>query len=114
MNELTIFKNDNFGEIRTITLNGEPWFVLKDVCNILDIKNTTQAAERLDEDERSMFDIGRQGKVNIINESGLYSIVLRSDKSEARKFKRWVTHDVIPQIRKSGMYIRLQKLIPML
>ncbi|WP_434088108.1 BRO-N domain-containing protein [Bacillus tropicus] len=76
-----------------------PWFVAKDVCDILEIKNTTQAMQKLDTDERTMFNIGRQGETNIINESGLYSIVLTSRKREAKALKRWVTREVIPSIR---------------
>lgn len=105
MNELTIF---NYGEspIRTMQQNGEIWWVLADVCSVLQIKNVTQAAQRLDEDERSMFDIGLKtgSLVNCINEPGLYSVILRSDKPEAKAFKRWVTHEVLPTIRKTGSY----------
>ncbi len=104
MNELQIFENAEFGKVRTVPINNEPWFVAKDVCNILDIKNTTQALERLDDDERSMLNIGRQGDANTINEYGLYSLVLASRKPEAKQFKRWITHDVIPSIRKTGSY----------
>ena len=105
MNELTVF---NYGEspIRTMQQNGEIWWVLADVCKVLEIKNVTQAAQRLDEDERSMFDIGLKtgSLVNFINEPGLYSLILRSNKPEAKAFKRWVTHEVIPAIRKYGAY----------
>lgn len=104
MNELMIFKYQN-NEVRTIEINGEPWFVLKDVCDILDIKNATQCAARLDESERSMFNIGRQGEVNIINESGLYKVIFQSKKPEAKQFTTWVTSDVLPRIRKTGGYI---------
>jgi prophage antirepressor-like protein len=91
-------------EVRTVTIDGEPWFVAKDVCDVLDVINPTQAVERLDEDERAMFNIWRQGETNIVNESGLYALVLGSRKPEAKAFKRWVTHEVIPQIRKTGQY----------
>lgn len=91
-------------DLRIIERDNEPWFVAKDVCEILEIKNATQATAKLDEDERSMFNIGRQGEVNIINEFGLYSLVLGSRKQEAKKFKRWITHEVIPSIRQTGMY----------
>ena len=96
----------NFGdyEVRTLIKEGEPWFVAKDVCDVLDIQNTTQATSRLDEDERSMFNIGRQGMTNIINESGLYSLILASRKPEAKAFKKWVTSEVLPSIRKQGKY----------
>lgn len=104
MNELQIFNNPNFGEIRTIDQNGEPWFVAKDICEILEIANTTQALGRLDDDERALLNIGRQGDANIVNEYGLYTLVLGSRKPEAKEFKRWITHEVIPSIRKTGSY----------
>lgn len=94
--------------VRMLEIDGEPWFVLKDVCEILGIANTTQAAARLDEDERSMFNIGRQGEVNVINESGLYNVILRSDKPEAKPFRKWVTSEVLPSIRKTGEYRNTQ------
>ncbi|MBQ6908547.1 MAG: hypothetical protein IJQ29_00395 [Synergistaceae bacterium] len=90
--------------VRVVMQGGEPWWVARDICNVLDIQNTTQAVEKLDDDERAMFNIGRQGEANIISESGLYSLIIRSDKPEAKKFKRWVTHEVIPSIRKTGRY----------
>lgn len=109
MNNLTVFKNQDFGEVRTVTINDEVWFIAKDVCNILDIQNTTQALESLDADERSMFNIGRQGNCNIINESGLYALIIRSRKPEAKKFRKWITSEVIPQIRKTGSYSQRPK-----
>lgn len=105
MNELTVFNNEEFGEIRTITIDGEPWFVAADVCRALDLSNPTIATSRLDEDERAKFNLGRQGDGTIINESGLYSLVLGSRKPEAKAFKRWITHDIIPTIRKTGGYV---------
>lgn len=104
MNELQIFKNEEFGEVRSLTLNDEPWFVASDVCKALDISNPTIATQRLDNDERSKFNLGRQGEVNIVNEYGLYNLILTSRKPEAKKFKRWITHEVIPSIRKTGGY----------
>lgn len=83
---------------------GEPWFVATDVCEALSVKNATQAVARLDEDERSMFNIGRQGEASIINESGLYSLILTSRKPEAKRFKKWATAEVLPSIRKTGSY----------
>ena len=109
MNEIQIFKNNEFGEIRTVSINDEPWFVASDICRALDIQNVTQAVQKLDDDERSMFNIGRQGNANCVNEYGLYSLVLASRKPEAKKFKRWVTHEVIPSIRKHGGYIAGQE-----
>ncbi len=108
MNNLQIF-NYKGNEVRTVEKDGITWWVLKDVCNILDIKNVTQMAQRLDEDERSMFNIGRQGETNIVNESGLYNVILRSDKEEAKPFRKWVTSEVLPSIRKYGTYELKQK-----
>lgn len=107
MNELQIF-NYNDKEIRTVKKGGDLWWVLKDVCDVLELSNPTMIAGRLDEDERAKFDLGRQGETNIINESGLYNVILRSDKPEAKKFKRWVTHEVLPSIRKHGAYMNEQ------
>lgn len=92
-------------DVRVIEKDGEPWWVLKDVCDILDIKNVTQIAERLDSDERSMFNIGRQGEANVVNEPGLYSVILQSRKPEAKAFKKWITSEVLPSIRKHGAYM---------
>lgn len=103
MNDLTIW-NYNNSEVRTLTLNNEPWWVLADVCKVLELSNPTMAAKKLDEDERSKFDLGRQGEAVIINESGLYNVILRSDKPQAKPFRKWVTSEVLPAIRKTGMY----------
>lgn len=105
MNELQIFKNSEFGEIRTVTKNNEPWFVAIDVCNALELSNPTVVVGRLDEDERTKFNLGRQGMTNIVSEYGLYNLILASRKKEAKKFKRWITHEVIPTIRKHGAYM---------
>lgn len=110
MNDLQIFKNEEFGEIRTLEINNEPWFVAKDICEILDIKNTTQAINRLEDDEHTMLNIGRQGNTNFINEYGLYNLILASRKKEAREFKRWITHEVLPSIRKHGGYLTESKI----
>ena len=92
--------------LRTLTDEaGEPWFVAKDVCDILGHSNVSMALDRLDDDERSKFNLGRQGETNIVNEAGLYVLVLGSRKPEAHEFKRWVTHEVLPSIRKTGGYI---------
>lgn len=102
MNELMYsFRESN---VRVIEKDGQPWFAATDVCNVLEIKNTTQAIQRLEEDERSMFNIGRQGETNFVNEYGLYTLILGSRKPEAKEFKRWITHEVIPSIRKRGLY----------
>ena len=96
----------NGAALRTLTdKTGEPWFVAKDVCDILEISNVTMALQKLDDDERSKFNLGRQGETNIVNEAGLYVLVLGSRKPEAHEFKRWVTHEVLPQIRRTGGYI---------
>ena len=97
--ELTIFENEKFGEIRTVEVEGTTWFVASDICNALDIKNPSDALKKLDSDERSRFNLGRQGETNVINEYGLYSFVLTSRKPQAKDFKRWITHEVIPSIR---------------
>lgn len=91
--------------IRTVTVGGEPWFVAKDVCDALGISNPTDALKRLDDDERARFNLGRQGEANIVNEPGLYSLILASRKPEAKAFKRWITHEVLPAIRRDGGYI---------
>lgn len=103
-NKVTVFENEKFGTVRTVIIDGEPWFVASDVCKALELSNPTIATGRLDEDERSKFNLGRQGEATIVNEYGLYSLVLGSRKSEAKVFKRWITHEVIPSINKYGMY----------
>ena len=94
-------------QVRTLTFEtGQTWWVLKDVCDVLGIKNATDVAKRLDQDEVTRFNLGGlSGESNIVNEAGLYKIVLRSDKPEAREFQRWVTHDVLPSIRRHGAYM---------
>lgn len=104
MNDLQIFKKSEFGEVRTVIVNEEALFCLADICRALGIANVTQVADRLEEDERSMLDIGRAGKANFVTESGLYAVILRSDKPNAKKFRKWVTSEVLPSIRKHGMY----------
>lgn len=104
MNELQIFNNEEFGEVRTVVLNSEPMFCLADVCKALDIKNATDVAKRLDDDERTRLNLGRQGETNFVTESGLYAVILRSDKPNAKKFRKWITGEVLPSIRKTGSY----------
>ncbi|MBQ3455943.1 MAG: Bro-N domain-containing protein, partial [Synergistaceae bacterium] len=89
---------------RTVEVNGEVWFVAKDVCDILEIQNVTQAVQNLDEDERSMHYIGRQGEANIISEAGLYKLIFNSRKPEAKEFTRWVTHEVLPTLHRTGTF----------
>lgn len=96
--------------LRTLTDEaGESWFVAKDVCDILEISNPSDALKRLDDDERSRVNLGRQGETNIVNEAGLYVLVLGSRKPEAHEFQRWVTHEVLPSIRKHGGYMAGQE-----
>lgn len=105
MNELQTFTYQD-SPIRTVQLDGEPWFVLKDVCGVLGISNATDVAKRLDADEVTRFNLGSlSGEANVINESGLYNVILRSDKPEARPFRKWVTGEVLPSIRKHGAYM---------
>lgn len=90
----------------TLVIDGEPWFVAKDICDILGIVNPTDALNKgLENFERARFNLGRQGEVNIINESGFYTLVLRSRKSIAKPFRIWVTAEVLPTIRKTGGYV---------
>lgn len=112
MNDILVFHYKS-SEVRTVELNGEPWFVLKDVCAVLGISNHKMTAQRLDADEVSLTDLtdsmGRQQETTVINESGLYNVILRSDKPEAKPFRKWVTSEVLPSIRKTGGY-RMPKL----
>lgn len=112
MQELEIFKNEEFGEIRTLMIDGEPWFVAKDVCDILGISNPTMAIEGLENFERAKFNLGRQGEANIISESGFYTLVLRSRKPVAKPFRIWVTNKILPTIRKTGGYVNTDKGVP--
>ena len=107
-NKLMTFENAAFGKIRTLTIDGEPWFVAADVCRALEIGNPSMTVERLDDDEKGISTIdtlGGKQRMTIINEPGLYSLVLSSRKPEAKAFKRWITHEVIPAIRKYGGYM---------
>ena len=105
MNNLQIFNNEEFGEVRTAVVNDEPMFCLIDICKALEIKNATDVAKRLDEDELTRLNLGsRAGETNFITESGLYAVILRSDKPNAKKFRKWVTSEVLPTIRKTGSY----------
>lgn len=110
MNELQIFNNEEFGEIRTITKDNEPMFCLMDICKALGMKNPTMVASRLEDDEVTKFDLGsKRGETNFVTESGLYAVILRSDKPNAKKFRKWVTGEVLPSIRKNGGYIANQE-----
>lgn len=104
MNDLHIFQYDR-RQVRTINKNGELWFVASDVCQILALTNTTESIRAIDQDDRSTLRISEGGpEVNIINESGLYTLILRSSKQEAKRFKKWITAEVLPSIRKTGTY----------
>lgn len=110
MNELQIFTY-NDSQVRTIQKDDEVWWVLKDVCSVLEIKNTTDVMKRLDKDEVTRFNLGGlSGEANVINESGLYNVILRSDKPQAKPFRKWVTSEVLPSIRKHGAYLTPQTL----
>ena len=117
MDGLRIFKYKE-NEVRMVSINDEPWWVLKDVCNVLGIKNVTDTQNRLDEDEISelgLIEVSSNGvqqtrKRLIVNESGLYAVILRSDKPEAKKFRKWITNEVLPTIRKTGGYVHNDEL----
>lgn len=104
MNQLQTFYFDN-QNVRIIELNNEPWFVAADVCRVLALTNPTVTINRLEDDERAKFNLGRQGETNIVNESGLYELIFASRKPTARSFKKWVKSEVLPSIRKDGGYI---------
>lgn len=109
--EIQIF-NFNGSETRVIERDGQPWWVAKDICDVLGLGNTTEALRGLDEDELSseLMKSGGQGReMSIVNEPGLYSLILRSRKPEAKSFKRWITHEVLPAIRRHGGYLTPQK-----
>lgn len=115
-NEIQIFNYEGVAEVRAVIRDGEPWFVAKDVADILEFSETTAMTRHLDDDEKVTIDpayltgsnikVGSKARmVTLINESGLYSAILRSRKPEAKRFKRWVTHEVLPTIRKTGGYV---------
>lgn len=107
MNEIQIFHSAQFGQVRTVIKDDQPWFVASDVCKALELDKTWNALQRLDADEKGTTSISTPGgkqDMSIINEPGLYALVLGSRKPEAHAFKRWITHEVLPDIRKRGMY----------
>lgn len=107
MNRLQTFTY-NAAPVRTISRDGEPWFVLKDVCKALHLSDTNKTAERLDADELTRTRLvsgGQEREMYVISESGLYNVILRSDKPEAKPFRKWVTSEVLPTIRKTGGYV---------
>ncbi len=106
-----VFSFESESNIRAILINGEPWFVAIDVIKALQLTNPTMSLKALDEDERSKFNLGRQGNTNIICESGLYTLILRCRDAVTPgtipyRFRKWVTSEVLPQIRKTGRYVR--------
>lgn len=109
MNELQIFNHPDFGEVRTVTISGEPWFVGKDIAQVLGYRNPQEAVRtHVDDDDKGVSEIltpGGKQSVPIINESGLYSLILSSKLPGAKEFKRWVTSEVLPRIRKHGAYM---------
>lgn len=116
MNALKIFNHATFGNVRAVDRGGQPWFVAKDVCGCLDIR-TNDAANSLDEDEKgyeSIVSLGGAQQTLIISEPGLYSLILRSRKPDAKAFKRWLVHEVIPSIRRHGVYATPQTVEAML
>ena len=116
MNNLQIFNSPEFGQVRTIQQNGEPWFIGKDVAEILGYSNTPKAIRDHVDDEDKLTErivlSGQNREMTIINESGLYSLILSSKMPKAKEFKRWVTSEVIPAIRKTGKYEAMAQAVP--
>lgn len=116
-NQLQVFSYEG-NDVRTVQRGGETWWVLRDVCDVLSLTTPARVAERLEEDEVSLTHIidalGRKQETTIVSESGLYNVILRSDKPEAKNFKRWVTHEVLPTIRRHGAYLTPAKLEEMM
>lgn len=108
MNELKIFESSEFGQVRAIERNGEPWFVLADLCVALELTDTSKTAARLESDELTRIKFvsgGQEREMLFVNESGAYSVMLRSDKPKAKPLRLWVTQEVLPSIRKTGVYV---------
>ena len=108
MNDLRTWNFEDH-EVRTVEIDGEPWFVLSDVCKVLELSSPHKVADRLDWDERNQIPVidslGRHQNTTVVNESGLYTVILRSDKPQAKPFRKWVTSEVLPSIRKHGAYM---------
>lgn len=108
MNELQIFNSEEFGEIRTVIIDGEPWFCMTDICKALEISNTSQAKTRLNADgvitNEVIDSIGRKQNANFVNEPNMYKLIFQSRKESAERFTDWVTSEVLPTIRKTGSY----------
>jgi prophage antirepressor-like protein len=108
---IQIFRNTQFGEVRVTEIDGEPMFVAVDVCQILGYSNTSKAInDHTEPDERYNESLERGGNMLFINESGLYSLIIRSNKEEAKPFRKWVTSEVLPAIRKHGGYLTAQNI----
>lgn len=115
MDDIQLFSHEDYGTVRATRIDGEPWFVARDITDALGLDRT--ATRRLDEDEkgvRSMHTPGGEQDVSVVSEAGFYSLVMASKKPEAKRFKRWVTHDVLPSIRSHGMYATPQTVERML
>ena len=116
-NNIQIFEHEQFGKVRAMLIDGEPWFVAVDVCRVLEIKNSRDAVSRLNDDEKMTVDLsdshsGKRGGaqfMTVVNEPGLYRLIFASRKPEALKFQRWVYHEVLPSIRKTGSYSLVAK-----
>ena len=107
-NMIRIFECEEFGKVRTVIMDGEPWFVLADICKILEISNSRMVAGRLDADELMSVKLtsgGQRREMTAVSESGLYAVILRSDKPQAKPFRKWVTTEILPTIRRTGGYI---------
>lgn len=113
MNEIKIFENEKFGKIRVAGTSEEPLFCLADVCQVIGIKDTSRCASRLDDDVRQTHPIqdglGRTQQATFVTESGLYDVIIRSDSEKAKPFRKWITSEVLPSIRKNGGYIANQE-----
>ena len=113
MNNIQVFTNKHFGQVRVVMRDGDPWFVAADVCRALDVGNISQAVSRLEEDEiHIILNDTNRGKrsMAIVSEPGLYALVLGSRKPEAQSFRRWITHEVLPEIRQEGAYMTPERL----
>ena len=107
-NKLQIFTNEQFGKLLAVEINGEIHFVAADACKILDVGDTSNAVKTLDDDEKGTYIIsppGGEQRMLVVNEAGLYRLIFKSRKPDAKKFQRWVYHEVLPSIRKHGTYM---------
>lgn len=107
-NEIKIFESEEFGKVRTVVKDGEQWFVLADICKVLEISNSRMVARRLDTEELMSVKLtsgGQRREMTAVSESGLYAVILRSDKSQAKPFRKWVTSEILPTIRRTGGYV---------